>query len=145
MAEPDIEVKLLRFAQDLGKVQGKVEQIDERVEHNCKRNEENFKTLDDKFDALNSTIITTMSTQNGRISANEKAIGEQVELSHKLHVAVAKRSIALWAIFIWLVLSFVFGRAYDWDWVKSYFHSTTTAERAEAVKQGVETISKVVK
>lgn len=102
-------------------------------------------SLDTKFDNLNASIISTMSSQNGRIDANEQRIKDQGELTHKLSNAVTKRSVALWLIFAWMVFSFVFGRAYDWDWIKSFFHKTTVQERAEMVKSGAETVKDIIK
>lgn len=56
MGGEDLEVKLLRFANDLGKVQGQVEQLDARVKHNCERNETNFAALDARLDKLNQGL-----------------------------------------------------------------------------------------
>ncbi|MBO7447461.1 hypothetical protein J6U78_03935 [bacterium] len=162
------------FAVKLGETKGKLDALDDRVKHNCDSAEKNFKSLDGKigdldkkmdgklgdldkkldakmdsldtkFDNLNASIISTMSSQNGRIDANEQRIKDQGELTHKLSAAVTKRSAALWFIFAWMVFSFVFGRAYDWDWIKSFFHKTTVQERAEMVKSGAETVKDIIK
>ena len=134
----EFERQMTNFASSLGETKGKLDALDERVAHNCQRNEDNFKLLDDKFDRLNDTIINAMASTNGRVAANETRIAEQIELTHKLSIAVTKRSVALWAIIITMILSFVGGSLINWGKVDQFFEKTTATQRADMVKQGIE-------
>lgn len=153
----DLEQRLSDLSLDVDSVKKQVEAVDSNVTHNCKLNKENFEKLNDKFDELNETVLTTVGTVVGTVSELSKGLGAAVgqintnqdqinllsERTHDLSIALTKRSMALWAILIAMILSFIGGSLVKWSDVEKYFDRTTASERAEIVKQAVETASKL--
>ena len=153
----DLEQRLADLSLDVDSVKKQVETVGSNVTHNCKLNKENFEKLNEKFDELNETVLTTIGTVVGTVTELSKGLGtaagqintnqEQINLlserTHNLSIALTKRSMALWAILVAMILSFIGGSLVKWSKVESYFDNTTAAERAEIVKQAIETASKV--
>ena len=153
----DLEQRLSDLSLDVDSVKKQVEVVDSNVTHNCKLNKENFEKLNDKFDQLNETVLTTignivgtvttlsngLGSAVGQIDTNQEQINLLSERTHDLSIALTKRSMALWAILIAMILSFIGGSLVKWSDVEKYFDRTTASERAEIVKQAVETAVKV--
>lgn len=153
----DLEQRLSDLSLDVDSVKKQVEVVGSNVTHNCNLNKENFEKLNKKFDDLNEAVLTTIGTVVGTVSELSKGLGaavgqintnqDQINLlsdrTHKLSIALTKRSMALWAILIAMILSFIGGSLVKWSDVEKYFDRTTASERAEIVKQAVETAVKV--
>lgn len=153
----DLEQRLSDLSLDVDSVKKQVEAVGSNVTHNCNLNKENFEKLNDKFDQLNETVLTTIGNIVGTVTALSNGLGsavgqidtnqEQINLlserTHDLSIALTKRSMALWAILIAMILSFIGGSLVKWSDVEKYFDRTTASERAEIVKQAVETAVKV--
>ena len=74
----DVEAKLIAFATDLGITKGKLEALDQRVEHNCQRNEDNFAKVNAKIDTLTNNVITAITRGQERDEAvRQEVIREQ--------------------------------------------------------------------
>ena len=126
-----LDNNLTGFAQELGQVQGKLEALDKRVEHNCARNEENFKNLDDKFTNLTAKI-------NEFVQKNTEYIGD-LKASNKTKLTI------IVAFVLVIIAAFVGGSYISWHKIGDDFDKTTVQERAGFVRDTVETISKVIK
>lgn len=127
------ESQMISLAKEVGETKGKVSALDDRVKHNCERNEQNF-TL------INSNLLEYITSTNELIAAiKDKAKDDITDLK----VKNAKKLYVILAFIGLGILCFIGGSAIRWEKVDNYFEKTSASERAELIRQAIETASKV--
>ena len=123
-------VEFTGFAEKLGETKGKVDALDDRVKHNCERNEKNFSDIREDIDDVNKNLLSF-------VQSNEQVISSlKIKNTAKLVFILTMIGVS--------IVAFIGGSIFDWKKVDSYFEKSSVSERADLVKQGAETISKVM-
>lgn len=129
--QTDKVVELASFAEKLGETKGKVDQLDERVRHNCQRNEDNFRDLRDDVDTVNQNLL-------GFVKSNEQVIAAlKIKNTAKLVFILTMIGVS--------IVAFVGGSIFNWKKVDNYFEQTSVQDRADVIRQGAEAVKQIIK